>query len=179
MVIGLSPYEFLLEKVQRKEIDPEDVDINELIEEFKQQVERLSSVELFFQAGSFLQAMARLLKLKTERLLGASPKEEKRKPKIKLEEVLKVIEQEQDQEDILDSLWDYSVGLGRKIGSRDSIQRVSTKPEPIPLHKAFNPEDYRKLLEDLGLLEDFERLKEFLLSIEDRIERLRFFMAWL
>ena len=179
IVLACSPYEFLLEKVQKKEIDPEDVDINELIEEFKQQVERLSSVELFFQAGSFLQAMTRLLKLKTERLLGVSPKEEKRKPKIKLEEVLKVIEQEQDQEDILDSLWDYSVGLGRKIGSRDSIQRVSTKPEPIPLHKAFDPEEYRKLLEDLGLLEDFERLKEFLLFIEDRIERLRFFMAWL
>ncbi len=179
MVIGLSPYEFLLEKVQRKEIDPEDVDINELIEEFKQQVERLSSVELFFQAGSFLQAMARLLKLKADKLLGVSPKEEKRKPKIKLEEVLKAIEQEQDREDILDSLWDYSVGLGRKVGSRDSIQRVSTKPEPIPLHKAFDPEEYRKLLKELGLLEDFERFREFLLSIENRTERLRFFMAWL
>jgi len=95
VVIGLSPYEFLLEKVQRKEIDPEDVDINGLIEEFKQQVERLSSVELFFQAGSFLQAMTRLLKLKTERLLGVSPKEEKRKPKIELEEVLKAIDKKQ------------------------------------------------------------------------------------
>jgi len=47
------------------------------------------------------------------------------------------------------------------------------------LHKAFDPEEYRKLLEELGLLEDFERFKEFLYRIEDRIERLRFFMAWL
>ena len=175
----LSPMELLLDKVQKGQINPEDIDLQSLIEAFRQEIDKLSSVDLFLQAGSFLKAMASLLKLKTERLLGASPKEEKRKPKIKLEEVLKAIEQEQDQEDILDSLWDYSVGLGRKIGSRDSIQRVSTKPEPISLHKAFDPEEYRKLLEELGLLEDFDRLKEFLYRIGDRIERFRFFMAWL
>jgi len=82
-LLALSPYEFFLEKVQKREIDPEDVDINSLIEEFKQQVERLSSVELFFQAGSFLQAISRLLKLKADKLLGVSPKEEKRKTKRK------------------------------------------------------------------------------------------------
>ena len=47
------------------------------------------------------------------------------------------------------------------------------------MHKAFDPEEYRKLLKELGLLEDFERFREFLLSIENRTERLRFFMAWL
>ncbi len=176
----LSPMELLLDKVQKGQINPEDIDLQSLIEAFRQEIDKLSSVDLFLQAGSFLKAVASLLKLKTERLLGHPTKEEKAKPvRIKLEEVIKAIEQEQDQEDILDNLWDYSVRLGRKIGSRDSIQRVSTKPEPIPLHKAFDPEEYRKLLEDLGLLEDFERLKEFLLSIEDRIERLRFFMVWL
>ncbi len=181
IVLAGSPYEFLLEKVQRKEIDPEDVDINSLIEEFKQQVERLSSVELFFQAGSFLQAMASLLKLKAERLLEHPTKEEKVKPvRIKLEEVIKAIGQEENsQEDVLDSLWDFKIAVGRKTGSKDSKERIIAKPEPIPLHKAFDPEEYRKLLEELGLLEDFERFREFLYKIEDRIERLRFFMAWL
>ena len=176
----LSPMELLLDKVQKGQINPEDIDLQSLLEGFRQEIDKLSSVDLFLQAGSFLKAVASLLKLKTERLLGHPTKEEKAKPvRIKLEEVIKAIEQEQDQEDILDSLWDYSVGLGRKIGSRDSIQRVSTKPEPISLHKAFDPEEYRNLLEELGLLEDFERLKEFLYRIEDRIERLRFFMVWL
>ncbi len=179
-LLTLSPYQLLLDKAQRGEVNPEDIDLQELIEDFRQRLSELSERELFFEAGVFLQAIVGLLRFKALKLLQEDRQEKKeKKVRVRLEEVLKAIEQEQDQEDILDSLWDYSVGLGRKIGSRDSIQRVSTKPEPIPLHKAFDPEEYRKLLEELGLLEDFERLKEFLYRIEDRIERLRFFMAWL
>ncbi len=177
----LSPVELLLDKVQKGQINPEDIDLQSLIEAFRQEIDKLSSVDLFLQAGSFLKAVASLLKLKTERLLGHPTKEEKVKPvRIKLEEVLKAIGQEENsQEDVLDSLWDFKIAVGRKTGSKDSKERIIAKPEPIPLHKAFDPEEYRKLLEKLGLLEDFERFKEFLYRIEDRIERLRFFMVWL
>lgn len=176
-----SPIEFLLEKAKRGEIDPEDINVKDLVEEFKKQVERLSGFELFHQAGAFLQAISSLLKLKVEKLLNFDTKEEKKK-KIKLQEVIEVLKQEEEEEEIgddLEWLWDYKVRAGRPQGSRDTQARESlAQMEKVPLYGEFKIEQYRKVLEEFGLYE-FEDFEKWLAKIQDRVERVRFFMAWL
>ncbi|MFN3263293.1 MAG: hypothetical protein ACK42C_00145 [Aquificaceae bacterium] len=177
MELLLSPYQLLLDKAQRGQIDPEDIDLQELIDDFRQRLSELSERELFFEAGAFLQAIAGLLKLKALKLLQEDRQEKReKKVRVRLEEVLKAIEPQKDES--LDWLWDYSVHAGRPQGRKDAQKRETYRPESIPLHKSFDIEEYRQKLQELGI-EDFDMLRDFLYRVPDRIERLRFFMAWL
>lgn len=172
----LSPEEVLLEKVRKGEIDPEDIDLEELIRDFRQRLEELSSSELMPHAGRFILAISGLLKLKVERFLGV--KENKvRKKKVRLEEVLQVISEQASSEDPDWML--YEIKVGRPQGRKDTVQRAgNTLEESVPLHKEFRVEEYVEFLKRRGLYE-FEELKSWLLSLQDRIERIRFLLAWL
>lgn len=171
----LSPEEVLLEKVRKGEIDPEDIDLEELIRDFRQRLEELSSSELMPHAGRFILAISGLLKLKVERLLGAKENKVKKR-KVKLEEVLQVISEEPVEEN--DWLL-YEIKVGRPQGRKDAVQRAgNTVEESVPLHKEFRVEEYVEFLKRRGLYE-FEEFKSWLLSLQDRIERIRFLLAWL
>lgn len=171
----LSPEEVLLEKVRKGEIDPEDIDLEELIRDFRQRLEELSSSELMPYAGRFILAISGLLKLKVERLLGAKENKVKKR-KVKLEEVLQVISEEPVEEN--DWLL-YEIRVGRPQGRKDAVQRAgNTLEESVPLHKEFRVEEYVEFLKRRGLYE-FEEFKSWLLSLQDRIERIRFLLAWL
>lgn len=173
----LSPEEVLLEKVRKGEIDPEDIDLEELIRDFRQRLEELSSSELMPHAGRFILAISGLLKLKVERFLGV--KENKvRKKKVRLEEVLQVISEQASSEDPDWMLYEIKVGRPPQ-GRKDTVQRAgNTLEESVPLHKEFRVEEYVEFLKRRGLYE-FEELKSWLLWLQDRIERVRFLLAWL
>lgn len=120
--------------------------------------------------------MQPLLKLKVEKLFGVKEEKGKRR-KVKLEEVLQAISEETQEEEV--DLLLYEIKVGRPQGSKDTVQRISfTLDEPLPLHKEFKIEDYIEALKRLNLY-SFEELKSWLIKIEDHIERVRFFMAWL
>lgn len=90
------PEERILEKVRRGEIDPEDIDIEKLIEDFRKSLEGLKSADLMPYAGRFIYAIAGLLKLKVEKLFRVETPKEGRK-KVKLEEVLQAISSEEKE----------------------------------------------------------------------------------
>ncbi len=111
-----------------------------------------------------------------EKLFGVKEEKGKRR-KVKLEEVLQAISEETQEEEV--DLLLYEIKVGRPQGSKDTVQRISfTLDEPLPLHKEFKIEDYIEALKRLNLY-SFEELKSWLIKIEDHIERVRFFMAWL
>lgn len=168
--------EFLLKKVELGEIDPYDVNICSLIEEFRVMSERLSSEGMLRLAGTFFLASVKLLKYKLEYFFPQAPHKKERR-NITLEEVKEVLRMEEDDP------YEYFVSVGRKAGSKNKNIRhksysLQTEPEPIPLHKAMNPEEYMKALKELNLY-DFEDFKNFFYSLKDPLERVRFFIAWL
>ncbi|MFN3263795.1 MAG: hypothetical protein ACK42C_02705 [Aquificaceae bacterium] len=167
-----SPYHYLLLKAQRGQLDPEDIDLEELVRDFKEKIQELSSQELLREAGSFIEAITELLKLKLYKLFPSEKKE--RKPRVRLEEVLKVLEPQEVSED-LDWLYSHSVHSGRPLGSKDRTERFKPEPERMPLHREFRIEEYQKTVAGM----EWEELKSFLLKVEDRVERIRFLMAWL
>lgn len=172
-MVAFSTVDYLLEKVEKGEIDPYDVDVGRLVEEFRRMAESLSAEGMLRLAGSFLQASVKLLKYKLEYFFPTvEPKRERRK--ITLQEVKEVLEEEEGELE-----FEHFVAVGRKEGSKNkSTKPYFSEPEPIPLHKAMKPEDYMKVLKELNLYE-FEDFKSFFYSLKDPIERVRFFMAWL
>lgn len=125
-------------------------------------------------AGEFLLAIAKLLKLKVDKMLGVGEKTRRQRQRVKLSEVVEVLKQEED----LEWLYGYEVRVGRPKGSKDTKERPNHESEHIHLYKEFRIQEYIKELKSHSV-EDFTKLKTFLHSFADRIERIRFFMAWL
>ncbi len=167
----MEPIEVLLEKVERGEINPYDVDLKALIEDFRQ---RLGEVSLPY-VGLFLEAIVRLLKLELEYFFP-SVEIKSREKKITLKEVKEALE-DLNLEDLLPV---YQVPVGRPKGSIGTPRSITTEKESLdpPLHKTFSPKEYIRRLKEYGL-EDWQDVERFLLSLTDRVERVRFLMAWL
>ncbi|MEM3426651.1 MAG: hypothetical protein QW212_00120 [Nitrososphaerales archaeon] len=165
-----TPLGILLEKVEKGELDPYDIDLVALIEELRKSAERLP----LGIAGEFLMACAKLLKLKLEYFFPSPPSSPQRR-KITLQEVKEALSEEEDP------LGEYQVHVGRPLGSKGEKREAlppTQEEEHIPLHKSFSPEEYAKKIQELGLT-DWESFKKFFYSLQDRIERVRFFMSWL
>ncbi len=167
----LEEVEYLYELVREGRIDAYDVDLTKLVEAFKEKAESLKEADLLPLAGRFLLASVKIMKLKLEYFFPPVVKQRERK-KITIEEVKEVLEGDID-------LYEYVVPVGRPKGSK--TQKVSvalSEPEDVPLHKDWRIEDYMRFLVEKNLLE-WEEFERFFYSLKDKLERVRFFMAWL
>ncbi len=90
----LNPYRFFLRKVEEGKINPLDVRIDLLVESFKVEAEVLDNEKLYHYSAMFLQAVSKLLKLKTNKAFEYLFPENGKKKRIaitkrEVEEVLK------------------------------------------------------------------------------------------
>jgi len=146
----LSPYELVLEEVKQGKIDPYDVDIFYLAELFRKTAQELESSEYLREAGRFLEASAKLIKLQIEDIFP-KPKAERKKITIKeVKEVLVENGNSYEPEYDLSFLWDYSPKVGRPAGARDKKERKLTwkefweQAQDVPLHKEVNYHELAK-----------------------------------
>ena len=167
----LSPYELVVKEVERGKVDPFDVDVFYLARLFRELAEELESSEYFREAGRFLGASAKLLRLQVEEIFP-SPKPEKKRITIKeVREVLK--ESSEEGEYDLSFVYDYSPKIGRPSGAKDRVERKLTwkefwdQAESVPLHKEIN---YYELAKEVR-----EKIKKG----EFEIKSIRDFIAYL
>ena len=166
----LSPYELVLEDIKEGQINPYDIDVFYLAELFKEIAKELESTEYLREAGRFLEASAKLLRLQVEEIF---PRPKPERKKIKIKEVKEVLEESPEESEYdLSFIYDYSPNVGRPSGSRDRQERKLTWKEfwdqaEIPLHKVVN---YHELAKEVR-----ERLREG----EFRIRTIRDFIAYL
>jgi len=162
----ISPIEHLLREVEEGKIDPLDVDVTALVERFLKEAEKMKGEELFWEASLFLRIATRLMKLKLDALF---PDNSSKRRKITFKEIKKVIEEECESEDALDTLdwlYDYTPAVGRPSGAKTSPQPPSAKKVDIPLHKEPDWKEEAKRI--------YGKLKK-----GGRIENLRDFIAFL
>ena len=170
----LSPYQLVVEEVKEGKLDPYDVDVFHLIELFQEKAKELKSSELLKEAGLFLEASVKLMKLQMENIFPPPKKERKKITIAKIEEVLT---EDQSQEGELDLSWmyEYSPKVGRPKGRKDSQERKLSwkefwemaKKESVPLHKEVN---YSELA---------RKYKEKIKKGEFKIRSLRDFLVYL
>jgi len=170
-----SPYELVLGEIEKGILDPFDIDLEYLIELFKREAENLKEWEYLEEAGRFLEASAKLLKLKVEDIF---PKPKPERKKITIKEVREALVEnensyEPDKYD-LSFLWDYSPKVGRPSGAKDTKPRTLTwrefwtlAREDVPLHKEVN---YHELAKEVR-----EKIKEG----KFKIRSIRDFIAYL
>ncbi|EDP74818.1 hypothetical protein [Hydrogenivirga sp. 128-5-R1-1] len=168
-----SPYELVIREIEEGSLDPFDIDLGYLITLFRKEAEDLKEWEYFEEAGRFLEASTKLIKLQVEDIFP-SPKPERKK--ITIKEVREALVEDQDNyepEYDLSWLWEHEVKVGRPAGSRDRQERKLTwkefwsQAENISLHKETN---YHELARKVR-----ERIKEG----EFKIRNIRDFIAYL
>ncbi len=111
-----SPYEAVLEEIEKGKVNPFDIDIDYLIELFREKAEELQGGDYLIEAALFLQESVKLLKLKIQSIF---PKSDRETRKITIREVKDVLEHVESKvvTDVLDWLYDYSPPIGRPRGS--------------------------------------------------------------
>ncbi len=152
--IILSPYELVLREIEKGTLDPFDIDLEYLIELFRKEAEDLKEWEYFEEAGRFLEASTKLIKLQIEEIF---PRPESEKKRITIKEVREALAGSEDTypEYDLSWLWEHEVRVGRPSGAKDGQDRKLTwkefwdQAENVPLHKGI---DYRKLAEQVRKL---------------------------
>ena len=152
----LSPYEVVLEEVKQGRINPYDVDVFYLAELFRKTAQELESSEYLREAGRFLEASAKLLRLQVEEIFPR-PKPERKKITIKevREALVENNEDNYEPEYDLSWLWEHEVRVGRPTGAKDKQERKLTwkefwaQAESVPLHRET---DYRRLAEEVRKL---------------------------
>ena len=167
----LSPYELALEEVREGRVDPYDVDVFYLAELFRKTAQELESSEYLREAGRFLEASAKLLKLQVEEIF---PRPKPERKKITIKEVKEVLEENPEEPEYdLSFIYDYSPKIGRPSGVKDKQPRKLTWKEfwfqagNVPLHKEVN---YHELAKEVR-----EKIKKG----EFRIRTIRDFIAYL
>lgn len=111
----LSPYELIIREIEAGNIDPFDVNIEYMIELFRKEAENLKEWEYFEEAGRFLEASAKLLKLHAESIF---PAPEPRRKRITVKEVKEALNEDTDEPEYdLSWLWEHEVKVGRPAGS--------------------------------------------------------------
>ena len=147
------------------------MDVFYLAELFREIAKELESSEYLREAGRFLEASVKLLRLQVEEIFPR-PKPERRK--ITIKEVREVLEENPEEPEYdLSWLWEHEVKVGRPSGSKDKQERKLTwkefwaQAEDVPLHKEI---DYRKLA---------ERVRKLLKEGKFRIRTLTDFIAYL
>jgi len=168
-----SPYELVIREIKEGSLDPFDIDLEYLIDLFRKEAENLKEWEYLEEAGRFLEASTKLIKLKVEQIFPR-PKPERKKITIKeVREALVDTENNYEPEYDLSWLWEHEVRVGRPSGARDrherklSWQEFWSQAESVPLHREI---DYRKLA---------ERVRELLKEGKFRIRTLTDFIAYL
>ncbi len=159
-------FRVLLEKVEKGELDPFDVDLVALVHETK---ERLSLVD----AGEFLLVCVKLLKYKLEYFFPSPPLQKQRK-KITLQDVKNILEEEE-----ADPFGEYLVKVGRPAGTPNRVKGNDEKHVEsfgkFPLHKSFSWEEYARLIKELNL-ESWENFQRFFIPFQ--IERRELGFLW-
>jgi len=169
----LSPYELVIREIEEGNLDPFDIDLVYLIDLFKKEAENLKEREYLEEAGRFLEASAKLMKLQVEEIFPRSKPERKKITIKEVREALVDTENNYEPEYDLSWLWDYTPRLGRPKGARDREERRLTWKEfwemadSVPLHKEIN---YHELAKEVR-----ERIKRG----KFRIKSLRDFIAYL
>ena len=151
----LSPYELVLREIEEGNLDPFDIDLGYLIELFRKEAEDLKEWEYFEEAGRFLEAVTKLLKLQIEDIF---PRPKPERKKITIKEVREALVENEDNykpEYDLSWLWEHEVRVGRPSGSKDRQERKLTwkefwsQTESVPLHRET---DYQRLAEEVRSL---------------------------
>ena len=144
----MSPYELVLEEIKEGRINPYDMDVFYLAELFREIAKELESSEYLREAGRFLEASAKLLRLQVEEIFPRPKPERKR---ITIKEVREVLEESPEESEYdLSFIYDYSPNVGRPSGSRDRQERKLTwnefwsQAENVPLHKEVNYHELAK-----------------------------------
>lgn len=172
----ITPISIIVEKARNGEIDPDDVNIEKLIEEFRLQIDTFTKVyELFMYASMFLDAITILMRLKLGKLLDTNL-DNKKERKIKLKEVVEAL-QEIESDDNLDWLYTYQTKIGRKAGIKSKSYVKTIEKFQVNLHKAFNVQEYVNKIKEMQFT-DFKIFKDWLYTLE-RQEQVRFFIAFL
>lgn len=166
-----SPYELILKEVEEGKLNPFDVNVKYLIELFEEKAKDLEDREFFIEAGIFLMAAAKLLKLQ---LLSVFPEPKRERKRITIEEVEKVIEEVEKEiaSDTLEWLYEYSPNVGRAKGST----KVE-KPKEMPLRDFFKKEI--PLHKEVPWQAEAKRVYEEIKKGVFRIRSLRDFIAFL
>jgi len=168
-----SPYELAIREAERGTLDPFDIDLEYLIDLFRKEAEELKEWEYFEEAGRFLEASTKLIKLQVEQIF---PKPKPERKRITIKEVKDVLVEDNDTcepEYDLSWLWEHEVKVGRPSGSRDRQERKLTwkefwsQAESVSLHREI---DYRKLAEEV---------RELLRKGNFRIRTITDFIAYL
>jgi len=170
---ALSPYELVLVKVQEGEIDPFDVDLDHLLSLFRETAKELEAGEYLREAGRFLEATTKLLKLQVEEIF---PRPKPERKKVTIEQVKEVLAEEPEQEPSYDMsfIYSYTPKIGRPSGAKDRVERKLSwkefweKAESVPLHKEI---DYHELARKLR--------ERYLKTGKLKIQNLTDFIAYL
>ena len=172
----LSPYELVLKEIEEEKVNPFDVDLEYLIEIFQEKAKELQGREYFIEAGLFLQAASKLLKLKVQTIFP-EPKNERKK--ITIKEVKEVLEEVESEEvDTLDWLYSYTPQVGRPKGSIEAEQpkKISLKEffqKELPLHRSRNV-DWKKEARRV-----YEEIKNGVFKIRSWIDLIAFLYAYM
>ncbi len=176
----LSPYELVIREIEKGNLDPFDIDLGYLIELFRKEAEDLKEWEYFEEAGRFLEASTKLMRLQVEEIFPR-PKPERKKITIKeVREVLVENEDTYEPEYDLSWLWEHEVKVGRPAGAKDKQERkltwkefwkIAQKDVREVLHEEV---DYHKLAEEVRKKilrgEPIRTLREFIAYLHAYME---------
>jgi len=177
--LALSPYELVLAKAQEGKIDPFDIDLDYLISLFRETAKELEAGEYLIEAGRFLEASAKLMKLQVEEIF---PKPKPERKKVTIEQVKEVLAEEEQQEAEYDMefIYSYTPKIGRPSGAKDKVERklswkefwdIAQKDIREVLHEQI---DYRELAEEVrGKVlrgEPIRTLREFIAYLHAYME---------
>ncbi|GAB6066255.1 ScpA family protein [Aquifex pyrophilus] len=151
IALSISPYETLVEEVEKGKVNPFDVDLEHLIKLFEEKAKELEERELFLEAGVFLQVATKLLKLKLRYLF---PEQKRERKKITIEAVKEVVKEVEEEVDFLEWLYDYSPSVGRPKGSKaQKPQKMDFKEffkKEVPLHREVDwQKEARRVYEEI------------------------------
>jgi len=169
--VVLSPYLLVLSEVEEGKVNPLDVDLARLIALFRETSRNLETSDYLKEAGMFLEAAAKLLKLQVEEFF---PETTERK-RVTLERVREVLTDESESPDYDTSfLYDYTPRIGRPAGVQNKQGRKPSQgglpltAESVPLHREVN---YYELARSLR--------EQYLQTGKIEINSLRDFLAYL
>ena len=144
----LSPYELVLEEIKKGRVNPYDIDVFCLAKLFREIAKELESSEYLREAGRFLEASVKLLRLQVEEIF---PRPRPERKKITIKEVKEVLEENPAESEYdLSFIYDYSPKIGRPSGAKDRVKRKLTwtefwaQAESVLLHKEVNYHELAK-----------------------------------
>lgn len=174
--LTLSPYELVLSKIEEGAIDPFDVDLDYLTYLFRETAEKLEASDYLREAGRFLEATAKLLKLQIEEIFP-EPKLERRRITIKeVRDALADTENSYEPQYDLSWLWEHEVKAGRPSGAKDKKRRSNWRKVWESAEEALfhREKDYqtlaREVREKILKGEPVKTLREFIAYLHAYME---------